>query len=821
VGKLVSADGKAAAIVLHYAGGDRNRGGDFTTSLRVKEAAEKVLKGTDTSGRFRIYFGGMPFMVFNMTLLITSNLTYLLPLLLLVLISVLYFSFRHWAGVVFPLLVVVVTDIWIAGIMSLLGLKFDLLTGIVPVILLALGSADGIHLLKRYFERRQLGNSADEASRKIFKEMGTPIVLTTITTMVGFASLVISDFSVIQQFGLMTALGVFLALVVTLTLLPALLSLGVTPARKRGREVDSGGILDVLAGWVYTHRRTVLVTAAAVIALAFTGAPRLFKDVDWTLCLQKGSSPYHAEMLLRQKFGGSLPVQVLVQGDVKDPAVLHLVRKVERKLNTVPLVNHAESVAGVIAEMNGVLNGWKTVPEGRQAVENLWFLIENEEFLSRIVGENGREALIQARLATWHTSSLVRAVDSLQAYLRKLPKRIAVIALDSLNWREKTVLWKRRAADLRIQLQWVLKGFGVRLPGAAANRAVAALENFRVSSAVKTAVQKKVQEYLISPEAEVELDAWQARKIATTLTQEVNTEQKNLVHRVGRVLRRLLSRVPSEDREDLAISLAEIVRNTVDSARVEFALQRVLAELPDTFRNGAEQIEELKGVLWLANQRYVFLPAEEAQRLLGDDHPAVVRQVEWRATQAGMAPLLKRMEEELTPTQIESLLLTMVFILILLTLIFRSPLGSLIAVVPISITILVNFAVMGYLRIGLDSFTAMIASIAIGLGIDTDIHFISRLRDELRQDGVPLAALQRTFRSTGMSILVNALAVGLGFLVLLAAGGQHIRRFGGLTAMTILLSALFTLTILPSLFLLLKPRFLRNAMEEGSKRRAS
>ena len=820
VGKLVSQDGTVAAIILHYAGEGSGRGGDFSTSLRVKTAAENVLKAYGKDAGTSIYFGGMPFMVFNMTTLITENLAYLLPLLLLVLISVLYFSFRHWAGVVFPLLVVIITDVWITGIMSLLNLKFDLLTGIVPIILLALGSADGIHLLKRYFERRQLGNGAGEAARLVFRDMGTPIILTSITTMVGFASLLISNFSVIQQFGLMTALGVLLALVVTLTLLPALLSLGVSPrpAEKRSR-FSASGILAASAQTIYTHRRTVLLGTLILIALALTGIPRVYKDVDWTLCLQKGSSPYRAEILLRQKFGGSLPVQILVKGDIRDPAILHFVRKVERKLETVPLVNHAGSIAGILAEMNKVLNGRMVVPESRSSVNNLWFLIENREFLNRMVTPDGRKTLIQARLSTWHTSSLVLAVDSINTYLAGLPQKIAVVDLNLSPPGKRGRLQALRDAEIVRQLSLILREHKLNLSPSVLEQVPRLLMDFRISGPVREQIRADLIAYLQSPEAEAALNPDQISRAARSVAQiEVTTRDAD-VRRIQDRLQAL--QVPAEDAQYLAASLEDVLRTTVDGARIRPALTTLLKWLPDSVRKDADLVSELKGALWQANEKNLFLPAEQAKAVLGGGSDAIVREVPWRAVQAGMAPLLNRMEEELTPTQIESLLLTLLFILVLLALIFRSPLGSLIAVVPISITILVNFAVMGYLGIGLDSFTAMIASIAIGLGIDTDIHFISRLRDELKLDGRPSAALQRTFQSTGLSILINAAAVGMGFLVLLAAGGQHIRRFGGLTALTILLSAFLTLTILPALFFWLRPRFLRRAMEEGRRRQRS
>lgn len=134
--------------------------------------------------------------------------------------------------------------------------------------------------------------------------------------------------------------------------------------------------------------------------------------------------------------------------------------------------------------------------------------------------------------------------------------------------------------------------------------------------------------------------------------------------------------------------------------------------------------------------------------------------------------------------------------------------------IPTTLTIVVNFAVMAVLDIGLDSFTTMIASVAIGLGIDTDIHFISSFKQEFARLGDTLKALQATFSTTGVAILINALTVGLGFAVLLLAGGQHVRRFGGLVSLTILLSALFSLSILPAMLLAVKPAFLRVRAKE-------
>ncbi len=809
VSRLVSEDATTAAIVLRFRGGTTRAINQFATSLRVKDTAEQVLARLQVPENTRLYFGGMPFLIFNMTLLITENLTVLVPLMVLILILTLYIGFRHWAGVVFPMLVVVISVIWVVGFMGMTGLQMDLLTGIAPVILLALGSADGIHLLKRYFERRRLGEPAREATRHVFKEMGTPIILTTVTTTVGFASLAISDFAVIQQFGLLTALGIVIALIVTLTLLPALLSFGVTPGPAKERKAGSQAFGEALGRFIHRRKMALIGAAVAVIVVSAFALPRIQKDVDWTLCLQKGSSPFHAEMLLRDKFGGSLPIQILVDGDLRDPVALKLMREIERRLEVVPGVSKSQSIASIIAEMNEVMNDRYTVPESREGVSNLWFLIEGREMMEQLVSQQETEALLQAKLNTWHTAFLVAAVDSIDRLLAPYQQPIVAVRLSEAPPEARPRLLQVRRQQMLADLQLDLRRHGLNLPDNELAAVVdLALNPENIENAEKPLFEAAFT-YLTGPEAEVELSTAVARRISRAISRNLTVEAVPDSAGIRRTILRLAPGVAPEDAGWLATSLAAILRDRLAELRLQPALQQLQALLPANRRDDDGLWRDLKGTLWQANETILMAPKEQMARLLPDINSLPLREVSVQVVQSGLAPVLNRMEEELTPTQVESLSITMVLVIILLAFIFRSLVGGVLAVVPISLTILINFAVMGYLGIGLDSFTAMIASVAIGLGIDTDIHFISRLRDEMKKSRDALTALQRTLNTTGISIIINALAVGLGFLVLLAAGGQHIRRFGGLTAMTIFVSALLTLTMLPSLLLWIKPKFLQ------------
>ncbi len=264
-----------------------------------------------------------------------------------------------------------------------------------------------------------------------------------------------------------------------------------------------------------------------------------------------------------------------------------------------------------------------------------------------------------------------------------------------------------------------------------------------------------------------------------------------------------------DDLNELSKSLDVIIRENIAELRVESALEEIKKLVrPGSIRR-RELLRDLKGDLWEINESFIALDKQRHQELLIDLDIPKIREVPLSFEHTGLAAVLNKMEEELIPTQILSLFIAFAAVVIILALIFRSLLLGLLGVIPITMTLLVNFSIMGYFDIGLDSFTAMIASIAIGLGIDTDVHFISCLRREFSKHKDEFLALKETMKTTGVAIIINAIAVGVGFAVLLLAGGQHIRRFGGLASLTILLSAFFTLTVLPAIILLVKPKFMR------------
>jgi predicted RND superfamily exporter protein len=156
-----------------------------------------------------------------------TDLGVLIPLVLVVVLAVLFFSFRRFAFVALPLLTVVVSVIWAMGAMPLLGFKLSMLSIILPIILIAIGSAYGIHVVSHYIHdtRERIVTHYEHRAlvftvlRKVFK----PVLLAALTTVAGFVSFCFTWITPMRDFGFFSCLGVIAALVTAVTLIPALL----------------------------------------------------------------------------------------------------------------------------------------------------------------------------------------------------------------------------------------------------------------------------------------------------------------------------------------------------------------------------------------------------------------------------------------------------------------------------------------------------------------------------------------------------------------------------------------------------------------------
>jgi hypothetical protein len=201
-------------------------------------------------------------------------------------------------------------------------------------------------------------------------------------------------------------------------------------------------------------------------------------------------------------------------------------------------------------------------------------------------------------------------------------------------------------------------------------------------------------------------------------------------------------------------------------------------------------------------------PENEIIRDLRDEIKSYTAGFRAEITLGGYAIIMADFAQNIIQGQVTSLLFALLAVFILLSVIFRSARGGLIGSIPLAVSIIIQFGVMGLTNIAIDAATALLSSIMIGVGVDFTIQFLWRYNSELRKGLSHAAAIVMTYRTTGRSIVINGLSVMAGFSATFISGFLSIRYFGYLVLLSIGSCLLCAIIVIPAFMLWFKPAYI-------------
>jgi predicted RND superfamily exporter protein len=376
---LVSADFSATQVLvpLDISSDDAGRPEAVGSFLLIRDMAREMFQDTAA-----VYAAGMPVISSTINEAVNADLILLVPLVILVVLTVLFFSFRRLTAVILPLLTVVVAGIWSIGAMPLFDVKLSVITTVLPVILVAVGSAYGIHVITHYITdlgRRSL--SPEEHRDLVFellRKIGKPVFLAALTTFVGFFSFCFTKVVPIREFGIFASFGVLASFAVALTLIPSLLLIRgpkplVSPgAKKQGDAGEADDPLSVVIAETLVQaarkKRFVLILTTAVLLFSLYGLSKIIIDNIMVEYFKPHTDVYRSDVFIREKFGGSKVLSVVLEADDTE-TLLH-----PRSLNAmeglavylgerVPQVGKVMGFTGLIKRINQVFNADES-PDG-------------------------------------------------------------------------------------------------------------------------------------------------------------------------------------------------------------------------------------------------------------------------------------------------------------------------------------------------------------------------------------------------------------------------------------------------------------------------
>jgi hypothetical protein len=359
-------------------------------------------------GEEEVLIGGLPFIRHSISDNIKKDMSLLVPLAMLLMVLLLYFSFREWKGVFLPLIIVTMSIILSFGVMALLGWEISLISILLPIMLIAIANNYGIHMIARYQELSRSNESLTmgQLSKQIFLDLKRPITITGLTTIGGVLGLLSHSMVPAAQLGVLTALGIGFALVLSIWFLPALLSfLRIPKARQSPGQYKmalADRWLNRFSRWVTLHPVRIVIISASVGLIGLIGI--FFVEVDTNLegYFRGKSEVRRSTELINDKFGGSQFISVLFTGDVLQPDVLERMDQYEKEITGHPAVGHVSSPVNMLKELSkGFYNpgeeGYNQIPasadEAYQFIE-VFAMGGNEETVEQFIDYNYEYARI-------------------------------------------------------------------------------------------------------------------------------------------------------------------------------------------------------------------------------------------------------------------------------------------------------------------------------------------------------------------------------------------------------------------------------------------
>ncbi len=351
---LIAADHNTTAITLVL---DKDADQDA-----VIGAIGRLIDETDPD--IRLYQIGMPLISQALAQFTRNDFLRLPPITFLLIAAVLLLLFRNVRYALIPLSCVTLCLIWTFGVVSILGVPLSILTMIVPVFLIAVGTAYCLHILAEYRATATSSHTPVDAAATTFSHTLLPTLLAILTTLLGLGSLFVNRISAIREFALFSCIGMTVFLILVMTYLPVVLSFLPTSQNASSGKKAVSSILDRFIGWIIdlnlNHQRMTLMVIGGMAVFAGLGLLRLRAETNPVGYFKENTQVVRNFHDIYQDLSGSFPVNVVMTSPSEDffenAQNIADIERLQRFLDTLPGVDKTISFADYLKLVNYASN---------------------------------------------------------------------------------------------------------------------------------------------------------------------------------------------------------------------------------------------------------------------------------------------------------------------------------------------------------------------------------------------------------------------------------------------------------------------------------
>lgn len=387
-----------------------------------------------TKYKLDIHYSGLPFIRTAVSEKIQTEMRLFIILALLVTVVILYFFFRSFRVVLFSIIVVSISIIWVLGTMDLLNYKITVLTAMLPPLIIVIGIPNTIYLLNHYFFEFHSHQNKIKALQRTIHKTGNAIFLTNLTTAAGFGTFIITNSKILQEFGIVAFMNIIGLFVLTLILIPTFYSYVGKPKAKHIKHLNSKSsmwFLKILSNAIVKFRSGIYWITVGIVVIAAIGIYQI-KILGYMV----DDIPHHDEvyvdlMFFEEYFHGVLPIEILIDTK-KKKGVLNLknikkIDQLQKKLSKYKELSRSVSYADVIkfskqAYYNGKKSYYK-IPNGMEKNFILSYVSkakDEKNLVKSFVDSTKQRVRVSIQVADIGTQKMKPLVDSIQMELDRI-----------------------------------------------------------------------------------------------------------------------------------------------------------------------------------------------------------------------------------------------------------------------------------------------------------------------------------------------------------------------------------------------------------------
>lgn len=330
------------------------------------------------------------------------------PIMFFILFLIMALTLRSFTGTIATMFVIFFSVVTGLGLAGWLGIELTTASSGSPVIILTLAVADSVHILASMLQQIRFGKTKNEAIVEAMRINFQPVFLTSITTVIGFLSMNLSDAPPFRDLGNIVAMGIIAAFFYSILFLPALMTL--LPVRAKQKLELGRFSLESLAELVVNRRRQIFIGMLVFIIVLTAGIVKIDLNDDWVRYFSKRYEIRTASDFVEDNLRGFHIIEYSLEsgdsGGINDPAYLNKLEEFKEWYLAQPKVVHVRTFTNIMKRLNKSMHGddpaYYRIPDDRKLAAQYLLLYE----MSLPFGHDLNNQINVDKSATRFTASL-------------------------------------------------------------------------------------------------------------------------------------------------------------------------------------------------------------------------------------------------------------------------------------------------------------------------------------------------------------------------------------------------------------------------------